>query len=179
MRSLIQHTNRATLASAVIAALLIGNSAITDNRVIAEKAEGQKQALSQINRWKAEYDALKPYQAQWDKALLPTTEIKDLYRVYAALGIERHGLKADQGNLLVDKIEPITLNETPIHAYRVCVKTATDVGLTVTAPRFSPDLLEGLKQLAARHDIEIGNIQLSAHNGAPKATIDLCLIFRS
>lgn len=179
MSSFIQHTNRATLGIALIAAVIIGNSTITDSRVITEKAAAQKQALSQINRWKAEYDALKPYQAQWNKALLPTAEIKDLYRVYAALDIERHGLKADQGNLLVDKIEPITLNETLIHAYRVCVRTATDVGLTVTAPRFSPDLLDGLKQLAARHDIEIGNIQLSAHNGAPKATMDLCLIFRS
>lgn len=179
LSTLVQRSNRATLAIALIAAVILGSSAIEDYRTLADKADKQQSALSQINRWKTEYDALKPYQAEWDKTLTATSQITDLYHVYAALHIESHGLKTNQERLIVDKIESIVSSGTPIHASRVCLKTAPENGLSVTAPRFTPDLLDGLKQIAARRDVEINNIQLTTENGTPKALIDLCLIFRT
>lgn len=179
MNSILQYTHRSTLIVSLIAAVILGNSAFNDNQILAQKVEGQQSALNQINRWKAEYDALKPFQAKWDKTLAPTSQITDLYHIYIALDIERHGLKTDQELLIVYKIEPITLNGTPIHASRVCLKSIGDTGLAITAPHFSPDLLNGLKQLAERRDVEINNIQLGTQHNVPKATLDICLVFRA
>lgn len=177
-KTIIQRSNRTTLLVSILAALILCNSAYHHYAVMTDKATQQQTALSQINRWKAEYDALKPYQAMWDKTLLPTSQIYDLYHVYKALNIQ-HGLQTDQERLLISKIEPVFLSNVPIHASRVCLTTAASTGLVITAPHFSPELLDGLKQLAARRDVEINNITLTTENGVPKAITDFCLIFRT
>lgn len=179
LNTIWQQTNRKTLALSVVIALILISGAHTANQTLAEKAKQQQSALSQIKHWKAEYELLKPYQAQWDKKLTPTNEIKDLYHVYTTLDLQRYGLTTNQEHLIIDRIEPVTPNGTPINAIRSCLKTASDNGLSVTASRFSPDLLNGLERLADRRDVEIQNIQLTTENGAPKAVMDFCLIFRA
>lgn len=174
-----QQTNRAGVAIAVVASFILLNGAYSGYKTLTNKAEQQHAALSQINRWKTEYELLKPVQARWNQTLAPTNEITDLYHIYNALKLASHGLHTDQERLLVEKIEPIVLNGVPLYATRVCLKTAAENGLAVYAPNFSPNLLDGLEQLADRHDVEIQNIVLTTENGMPKAIMDFCLIFRS
>jgi hypothetical protein len=177
--SIWQQTSRKSLIFAILAAVILCNSAYDNYKILSLKSEQQQASLSKINRWKAEYEMLKPFQTEWNKTLIPTSDITDLYHVFNALDLERYGLSTNQERLNVEKIAQITPEGVPIHANRVCLKTAGDTGLAVTAPRFSPDLLNGLAKLADRRDVEIQNIQLAIENGMPKAVMDFCLVFRT
>jgi len=179
LHTLVQQMSRKSLFFSLIAAAIFANGAYAIRNELVSKADSQQASLSQIKRWKAEYDILKPVQAEWNKTLTSTREITDLNRIYETLNLKKHGLNTNQERLIVDKIESVTPNSTLIQATRVCLKTSTDRGFAITAPRFAPDLLNGLEDLAKRRDVEVQNIQLTTENGTPKAVMDFCLVFRA
>lgn len=175
----LQQMSRKSLAIALIASAILGNGAYTIHKELVGKADAQQASLSQINRWKQEYELLKPYQTEWNKTLTSTRDLTDLDRIFEAPNLKQYGLSTNRERIVMDKDEPMSLNGTPLQASRVCLKSSSDRGFSVTAPRFAPDLLNGLEELAKRRDVEIQNIQLTTENGTPKAVMDFCLVFRS
>lgn len=175
----LQQMSRKSLSIAIIASAIFANGAYTIHKELAGKAESQQASLSQINRWKQEYELLKPYQAAWNKALTSTSELTDRDRIFEAPSLQRYGLSTNRERIIMDKDEPMTSNGIPLQASRVCLKSVSDHGFAVTAPRFAPDLLNGIEELAKRRDVEIQNIHLTTENGTPKAVMDFCLIFRA
>lgn len=174
-----QRGNRKLLLLTIAASLVIAQAAFTNYKVLARKANQQQTALSALKRWKAEYEVLLPVQSQWEKTLPPVKNITDIYRLYGALQLHRYGLTTDPERLVIKQPEQVAVNGVPLNATRICISSAGETGLALSAPRFSPDLLSGIDALANRRDVEISNIVLSAANGVPKAVLDLCLVFRN
>ncbi|CAG0975685.1 hypothetical protein RHDC4_01568 [Rhodocyclaceae bacterium] len=175
-----QRANRKVFGVVALASLILAQSAFLNFGAVSAKAGQQNAALAELKRWKAEYEALKPVQAQWNETLPPISDITDRYHLFAALHLDKYGLTSSKEALLVRKPpEPVVVNGAPLNATRLCVSTGGEQGLALTAPRFSPDLLSGIDVLANRRDIEISNITLSTANGVPKAVIDLCMLFRN
>lgn len=179
LRTQWQQTNRKSLFIALAIALILGNSAYNIFNVGSAKTTEQEQSLAQLNRWKAEYEVLLPYQTEWERVLTPTKNIRDKDQLYKVLDLAKYGLSTNQEHMVSDKDVAITPNNTPINARRACLKTGGDHGFAITAPHFSPDLLDGLENLAKRRDIEIQNIQLTTENDTPKAIVDFCLVVRT
>lgn len=174
-----QRTNRTLLTVVCIAGALLCQSAYTNYMALETKAKQQASALSQLKRWKSEYEALRPFQTQWDSTLPPVKDITDIYRVFTAIRLDEYGLSTNQEHLVIKKIDPVLSNGISLNATRICINSAGETGLAVTAPRFAPDLLNGIDGLLKRRDIEVTNIVLSAVSGVPKAVLDLCLVFRA
>jgi hypothetical protein len=174
-----RHTNRKALLAAFICAAVVANGAWKAYQIITAKAAEQQQSLTALNRWKAEYELLAPYQKQWTEMIAPHTSITDLYSVNHALRLDKYGLATDPMKLIVDRIAPMEQSGMSLGATRLCLKTAGETGVALTAPQFSPDLLRGLSVFAERRDIETGNITLTTANNAPKVIMGLCLILRA
>lgn len=173
-----QRTNRKVLGVVTLASFIALQAAQTNFEVVNQKANQQKAALAELKRWKSEYEALLPIQTQWNSSLPPAGNIKDKYSLFNAIRLEEYGLSSDQEKLDIKKIDPIVSNGVALNATRICVSSAGETGLAVTAPHFS-ELLTGLDELTHRRDIEISNVTLAVANGTPRAVVNMCLVFRT
>lgn len=174
-----ERANKKVLGLVALSSLILLQTAATNYQILRQKAQQQQQALGELKRWKSEYEALLPIQKQWQDAIPSAKNIADIYSLYNAIGLDKYGLSSNPEKLTVKNgIEPLTAKGSPLGATRVCVSSAGETGLAVSAPHVS-DLLTGLDALVRRRDINVANITLSVANGTPKAVLDLCLIFRN
>ncbi|MBN9424613.1 MAG: hypothetical protein BGO63_15255 [Candidatus Accumulibacter sp. 66-26] len=173
-----QRTNRKVLGIVAVASFITLQAAHVNYEVVGQKAAQQKTALAELKRWKSEYEALLPIQTKWNNSLPSVSNIKDKYSLFDAIRLKEYGLSSDREKLDIKKIDSIASNGVALNATRICVNSAGESGLTVTAPHFS-ELLTGLDELTHRRDIEVSNITLAVANGAPKAVVNMCLVFRT
>lgn len=177
-RTYWQRGDKTVFAVVATIAVILGQTGWTNSQILSQKAQKQQQSLAELKRWKSEYEALLPIQRQWEEAIPSARNINDIYSLYNAIGLEKYGLASNQEKLSVKNIEPLTAKGSPLGAQRVCINSAGENGLALTAAHFS-DLLTGMDGLIRRRDISVTNITLSAAGGTPKAVVDLCLLFRT
>lgn len=165
--------------SLAIAAIL-GNAAYTAYTIVDAKAVGQNTAFDQLSRWKAEYDSLRPFQVQWEQQIQPASQVEDLYSILKIAALDTYGFTVDTATLIVTKIESvIAADSTPLQTDRVCLASAGQSGIVVTADNIYPTLITGLNQLAKRKDVEIASITFSTTNtNRGTATFQLCIRLR-
>lgn len=169
---------RAMIFSAAFAAVLL-YAAYPAYTTVDKKAASQTASLNQLTRWKSEYETLLPIQAEWDKLLVPAAQVNDIDTLLRIVGFPKYGFNVETDKIAVNSPEALEANDkTPLAADRVCLVTAGQPGVVVTADTIYPTLINGLDQLARRKDVEIKSITLTSKGRTATATIGLCLHLR-
>ena len=172
-------TNLRTLMFSVALAIVLLSAAYPAYNIVYRKAIAQTASLNQLTRWKSEYETLRPVQAEWDRLLVPAAQITDIDSLLRVVGLEKYGFTVENEKLTVTAPETVkTPDETPLDADRVCLATAGQPGVAVTADTIYPTLINGLDRLAKRKDIEIKSMTLASKGRTATAMILLCLHLR-
>lgn len=147
---------------------------------LAAKAQAQHAATEKVMRFKESLAKLANVRTHWEKSYAPEERVQDMLTLLALVNFEDYGIETDNDNLLVQKVEAVKLGEVELELSKVCLATGVGDGasLYVRAGNYSA-LLNGIKQLAKRPDIAIGNIALQGESAFPLAKLgEFCLYLR-
>lgn len=173
--------NRIFLISAIGAAMLVAMGA-SGFKILREKAEQQSQATEVVQRWKQSYEALAASISAWDSSYPDRARYRDVLDLYNSVQLERYRLASDPDSVAVTRSEAVRHNDVSIGLQRVCLASGAANSTTAFAATSDSyeSLLEGVRDLAERSDVEIGAIAIKADaDGVPTALLtDFCLLLR-
>ena len=171
-----KHTSMISLAGALLFAGMTAAQTMKAHEAMQSKAQAQQEAVEDFQRWKRQYTELLPIDERWRASFKTLAEARDLYSIHRMLG-DRPVSNPD--TFIVERIEPLTFESTPMRAWRVCVSsTDGQGGLRFVEPGFAL-LFQGLDQLAERPDIQMNGLAVSYDKGQATAVVQgLCLILR-
>lgn len=173
--------SRALLFGVAAAALLVTMGA-QGFKSLREKAEQQKQATEVIQRYKQSYKALAASTKAWDTRYPDLARYSDLLDLYHSIKLERYRLASDPDQLGFTKVEAVTFNGVNVGLVRMCLASNaanSSAAFAATSDSYE-SLLDGVRSLAERDDVEIGAISIRADGrGVPTAFLsDFCLLLR-
>lgn len=146
-------------------------SAVQDRQVTANE---------RLIEWKSQYQALQPVKAAWANSYIAEGDATDLLKLFRYANVERHGLNANVDRVRQSASSPVSVNGQEIGLQRLCLATGGD-SFEVTAAGITA-LRAGLRELAKRRDLVLGNIELSfdSSSGVAKARIQpFCVLVRT
>jgi hypothetical protein len=155
--------------------LFLGMSSWSTFNAMQAKAAEQKKSLEDFRQWRSTYEALIPVQKQWDAAFRPAAEARDLLSLHNLMG---NGLKTNLDLLVVEKLDRTKVNDLELGLSRICLTTSGESGVAFEGESFST-LLTEVRKMAARSDIEMGQIKLLDHKAKPTALVQgFCLLLK-
>jgi hypothetical protein len=170
-----KQTSFMSLLVGVLVALFLGMSGWNTFNAMLAKAGEQKKALEDFRQWRSTYEALIPIQKQWGDTFKPAAQARDLLSLHALMGTE---LKTNMDLLVVEKLDRMKVNELDLGLSRICLTTSGENGVAFEGESFSTLLME-VRKLAARSDIEMGQIKVLEHKGKPTALVNgFCLLLK-
>lgn len=138
---------------------------------------GQQANTDNLKLWLSNYHTLELREKDW-KETLKTVASQDLLVLYNTLNLDSVGLMSNADQLLIDKVEPLSFNDTELEASLTYVYTKGSTGLLVTASTWQA-LFMGIEQLASRRDIQIQAITMVTNNDkTPTSIINLAIVLR-
>lgn len=151
-------------------------------QILETKAVAQKAVTDSVERWKASYRALQTTVKFWDAAFRPQDTVQDVLSLVGLVRLDQYGMQVDSDAIALTKVEAaLAANGSPLGLARICLASldAGGAGLTVRAPSYAA-LFQGLDQVAARPDLEIGNIHVQGDKPVPTAILgDFCVLLRN
>lgn len=172
---MFKDTSLLSLGLALAFVGILASGGVNNYKAMSEKADAQKAAVSEFLEWKRQYTKLLPVEKSWAEQFKASSTVKDLYSVVQLLG-DKPRTNAD--TLLVDKIERFEYNGVDLHAQRVCLTSSGAQGVEFEEESFEP-LVENLRQLISRPDVQVGSITFSSAKGKARAVASkLCVIVR-
>lgn len=176
------NTNGKTLpiiAACIMAALMVSQGVKT-YKAANEKALAQDGVTESVLRWKQSYMALSSSIKRWDDSYRKEESVQDLATLYSLIDLKKYGLTSDTDGIVLNKVDPVTQNNTPIGLTRICMGNGSGDGtsLIVRAGTYQA-LFSGIDKLAKRSDIYIGNISVQGDKDIPTARLgDFCVFLR-
>lgn len=144
-------------------------------KILQAKEQEQSSIVADFTEWKRQYTQLMPLEERWASSLKPVSEVKDLYSLHKVLGNQP---QSNPDTLLVERLDELEQNGTKLGAQRVCISSGSSAGMAFVEKDFST-LMEGLRALAMRPDIQMGAVTLSQERGQAKALVSpLCILLR-
>lgn len=141
--------------------------------------ERQARANIALQEWKAAYQALLPVNNVWNQTFTDVARTRDLVELYRAFRIEDHGFATNVDTVIQTTSEPILVNGEAVGLRRLCIANAgSTMELRASNMR---TLRSGLRELAQRNDIEIGDMALKFDDETATPVLqvhDLCLRVR-
>lgn len=154
--------------------------------VLNQKVDQQKVVTEGVHRWKQSYMALREVLSAWESDYRRDETIQDLVSLYAMIGLNGYGLHADEDNVILNNVEPITSNNLHIGLTKICLVSTRgpDRGSLLVHAANYETLFAGLNKLAERPDIFIGNVTIKGGQNADTkvatATLgDFCVLLRT
>jgi hypothetical protein len=150
--------------------------------ILDEKIKAQVAEMETVVRWRQSYRALiVPFQ-RWEKVFRKQDTIPDIVGLVAHVGLEKYGLQTDSDNVVISHVDPqIVYSGEKIGLAKICLATgsSSNGGFLVAAENYEL-LMQGIKHLAKRNDILIGNISLEENKAFPIAKLgDFCILLRN
>lgn len=149
-------------------------------RTLAAKTQAQHAATETVMRFKASLAKLANVRSEWEKNYQHEDRVQDLITLLALVNFAQFGLETDKDNLVLLRVDAVKLGEFDLELSKVCLASGVGDGATlfVRAANYSA-LLNGMKQLAQRPDLVIGNISLQGDTAFPFAKLgEFCLYVR-
>jgi len=146
---------------------------------LSEIQNRQISANLKLVEWKEAYHALLPVNERWNKAFPDGREAKDIVSLYRLIDLERHKLLADVDKVVQSQSSEVLVNDVQVGLQRLCVGSEGNV-MKVSAGSIK-ELREGLRGLAGRHDIDMGEMIFNFDEETSKPLISisgLCLKVR-
>lgn len=154
------HLSNKFVSLSVAGAIALAFLAAIPSAVSEISAVEQRQASANIalQEWKAAYQALLPVNAVWNKTFTDVSRTRDLVELYRAFRIEEHGFTTDVDTVVQTTSESILVNGEPVGLRRLCIANGMNtLELRASSMR---TMRTGLRELAQRSDIEIGDLTL-------------------
>lgn len=139
----------------------------------------QVSANLKLIEWKEAYQALLPVNERWNKAFPDGHAAKDIVSLYRLIDLHQHGLLADVDKVAQSESSEVLINGYQVGLQRLCVSTEGNV-MKIGADSIK-ELRSGLRGLAGRHDIDMGEMIFSLDSQTSKPLIEisgLCLKVR-
>lgn len=169
-------TSWAALLGALVVAGLLGHTGWRAHEMLAAKAQAQASTVADFQEWKRQYTQLLPLEERWTQALHPSSEAQDLFSLHKILGNEP---QSNPDTLLVERLDEVEQNGVKLGAQRVCLSSGSGQGMQFVEKDFTT-LMQGLRALTQRSDVQLGAIHLSQDQGRAKAVVTpLCLLLRT
>ncbi len=168
------------LLFAGILTVLLTMHGVKGYKTLQEKAVAQEGVTEAVQRWKQSYMALSGSVTQWETNYRREDSVQDLISLFALIGLNNYGLRADADNLVLTKVEPVAHNGTPLGLTKICLASGAGDGasLAVQAADYQT-LFSGIDKLAKRPDIYIGNISVQGDKPVPMARLgEFCVMLR-
>jgi hypothetical protein len=170
-----KQTSFVSLMLGVLVALFFGMSGWSTFSAMQAKAGEQKKALEDFRKWRSTYEALVPVQKQWSDTFKPAAQARDLFSLHSLMG---SGLKTNMDLLVVEKLDRLKVNDLELGLSRICLTTSGENGVAFEGESFST-LLAEVRKMAARSDIEMGQVKVFEHKGNPTALVTgFCLLLK-
>lgn len=170
-----KQTSFTSLVVGALVALFFGMSGWNAFNAMRAKAGEQNKALADFRQWRSTYEALIPVQKQWSNTFKPAAPARDLLSLHSLIGTE---LKTGVDLLVVEKLDRLKVNGVEMGLSRICLTTSGENGLAFQGESFSAVLTE-VRKMAARSDIEMGQVKVLEHKGKPSALVNgFCLLLK-
>lgn len=148
--------------------------------LLAKKTQAQTAVVDAVSLWKRDLAAVGDVERQWQARYPAEGAIQDvlglLEQVRSSAG---QALSIDFDRAFVQRVEPVKHAGVELGLTKVCLGSAEGgEAFVVKAPSYD-ELMGGLRQLAAKPQINIGSVLIHGDKQMASATLgDLCVLVR-